>query len=369
VDDLQRIPVTMRSELRDAKPEELLATRSDRATLVAHRTSGSTGHPLTILRTRLEERLLHAFRLRVMLHYGMRWRDVRASLRNFSGAERGWWVRVGLLPQFTFNVFDGPDSLRSRLLALRPQVVEGYTTTLAEVADRMSDADRKSFRPRFVLAGGEPVTLPRRRRIESGFGARVYDGYGSEECNLIAAECPETGLLHLCEASVLVEVMREGRRARAGETGNIVVTSLHSYAMPFLRISLNDTARAGPAPCPCGAPFGTIADLSGRGTERFLLPGGRVIHSYVLADALVTSCRWIRQYQLVQETQDRIRLKVVPEPGIGDVQELLAGWLCDAREQCGSEVSIIIERSEELPLGPGGKFQPMVSHVKPQDLI
>jgi phenylacetate-CoA ligase len=369
LDDLERIPVTLRSELPDAKPEGLLAGQYDRGDLVTRRTSGSTGHPMSIMRTRAEERLLHAFRLQVMLRYGMHWRDTRASLRNFNGAERAWWVRMGLLRQFTFSVYDGPDALHARLLRLRPQVVEGYTTTLAQVAGRMSEADRSSFRPRFVLAGGEPVPGYKRNSIESGFGARVYDVYGSEECNLIAAECSKTGLLHLCEASVLVEVLREGRRVREGETGIVVVTPLHSYAMPFLRLSLNDTARAGPTPCPCGAPFGTIMNVSGRRVVQFRFPDGRVIHAYSLMDRLVAECPWLRQYQLVQETRDRIRLKVVPEEGAGDVQELLAAWLRGALELCGSGVSIVVERFQDLPLGSGGKFQPAVSLVPEQDPI
>jgi phenylacetate-coenzyme A ligase PaaK-like adenylate-forming protein len=67
------------------------------------------------------------------------------------------------------------------------------------------------------MAGGEPVIPQRRRRIQNGFGARVYNVCGSGECNLIAAECPQNGLLHLCDASVFVEVIRDGRQVQEGK--------------------------------------------------------------------------------------------------------------------------------------------------------
>jgi len=69
----------------------------------------------------------------------------------------------------------------------------------------------------------------------------------------------------------------------------------------------------------------------------------------------------------VQETQDRLRLKVVPEAGTGDVRDLLAGWLRETRELCGGGVNIVVERLEDLPLGPGGKFQPAVSLLTTPD--
>jgi phenylacetate-CoA ligase len=364
IEDLRRIPVVRRSELSAASPEDLLADGVDGARLVTRLTSGTTGHPLAVRRTQLEERLLQAFRLRVLFGYGLRWPDRRAALRLANSIERSWWARLGLLRQQTCSVYDGPESLKAWLLGLQPDVLEGYATTVAAVADLLTAEDRGRLRLKFIAAGAEPLTPGRRRRISAGFGARVYDLYGSEEFNLIAAECPQSGLLHFCEGSVLVEVLRDGRPVEAGEEGEAVITALHSYAMPMLRIALGDKVRKGPALCPCGAPFGTLEGVDGREEPPFPLPDGRILWPYLLVIPLLEHWPWVRQYQLVQERLDLLRLKVAPADGVTDVGARLEGWSRYAQEQCGDQVRIVIEHVFEIPLGAGGKFQSMVSHVQ-----
>jgi phenylacetate-CoA ligase len=243
-------------------------------------------------------------------------------------------------------------------------VLEGYAASTAAVADLMTEDDRKRLRLKFVAAGAEAVTPDRRRRIEEGFGARVFECYGSAEFNLIASECPQSGLLHICEGNVLVEVLQDGRPVQPGEEGDAVITALHSYAMPLIRVSLGDRVRTGPPTCPCGAPFGTLVRVEGREDPMFPLPGGGVLPSYFLRLPLVERWPWVRQYQLVQERLDLLRLKVVAVDGVTDVAVHLEDWLRFSREQCGSEVQIVIEQVSEIPLGPGGKFQQLISMVE-----
>jgi hypothetical protein len=61
----------------------------------------------------------------------------------------------------------------------------------------------------------------------------------------------------------------------------------------------------------------------------------------------------IRQYQLVQEALDRVRLLVVPAPGFEEgrqkrLQEDLSGLL-------GSDVSVVVERVTAIPCEGSGK--------------
>jgi phenylacetate-CoA ligase len=357
LEDLARIPVTERSAMNTAPPEDLLAAGTHPDELLLRRTSGSSGKPLSIWRTWFEDRLLHAFRLRVMFAYGMRWDDRRAHICCIDASERAWWVRLGLLEQHSLSALDGPDVLRARLLRLKPTVIEGYTQTLAATADRMSDEDRNSLKPRFVVAGAEPVRPDLRRRIAEGFGARVYDAYGSEEFNLIAAECPKAGVLHVSEASVLVEILREGRPAQPGETGELIGTALHSFAMPFLRFRLADSVRQGPVECPCGAGCATIAEVRGREYDMLQLPGGRSLHPYSLLNPLLDTAPWIRQFQLVQDELEEVRLKVVAPPGVTNAEEKLGEWLLLAHDRCGALVRILVEQVTEIPGDPSGKIK------------
>jgi phenylacetate-coenzyme A ligase PaaK-like adenylate-forming protein len=350
IQDLAHLPAVDKSDLRAAPPPDLLADDVDATTLLLYPTSGVTGRPLTICRTPWEDRLLHAFRLSAMRGYGMRWRDRRVSIRTFNAREDSWWTKLGFLEQHTFSAFDGPDALRARLLDMRPDLLEGLTTTLVAIAERLTASDRQSFRPRFITAGAEPVTPDRRRRIAEGFAARVYDVYGATEFNLIAAECPRTGLLHLTEGSLIAEVL----------AGEIVITSLHSYAMPMLRLRLGDRVRQGPVPCPCGAPFATLEAIEGRVHEMFQLPDGRSLHSYVLIARLLLDAPWVRHFQFIQERPDLVRLRVVAPAEVPDPVARLGEWVRFSEEACGGQVRILVEQTAEIPLEANGKFRPVV---------
>ena len=152
----------------------------------------------------------------------------------------------------------------------------------------------------------------------------VYETYGCHEINLVAWECKETGDLHLCDDLAIVEVLCEGRPARPGESGDVVVTNLHAYASPYLRYELGDRAVAGDPVCRCGAPFATIRSVQGRTMDALLLADGRVMHHWELIPMTFWDMPWHRQYQLVQESRDRFVLRLVAdgEPPAGDLEHL-----------------------------------------------
>src|SRR5262249_56212786 len=89
-----------------------------------------------------------------------------------------------------------------------------------------------------------------RRLIEEVFGCPVTNRYGCEEVSLIACECERHDGLHVNAEGVYVEVLVEGRPARPGEAGSVVVTDLTNRAMPLLRSPVGHLAvpsgRSGP---------------------------------------------------------------------------------------------------------------------------
>jgi phenylacetate-CoA ligase len=62
---------------------------------------------------------------------------------------------------------------------------------------------------------------------------------------------------------VVLEVLAAGGPAAVGEAGGAPLTGLHGFAMPFVRYLVGDIVVRGPVPCPCGAPFSTIAAIEG----------------------------------------------------------------------------------------------------------
>jgi phenylacetate-CoA ligase len=361
--DLPRIPLTSRGDLQILSARDVVARRFGAKKLAVHRTSGSSGQPLSVRRTWFEEWLLQAYRLQILFHLGLRVTDRRVAVVYLANGKPVRRVRAGLLRYEEIDCFSPPAVLLARLRELRPDVLRGYPATLSWLVGHLTDADRERIRPKLVVTDSEMMTADMRTRIREGFGARVFDFYDSHEFNMIAWECAPGGSYHVSDASVLVEVMRDGRAAEPGEEGELVATALHSFAMPFIRYRLGDLVTRGPSGCACGAPNSTLGEIQGRTFDRFELPNGRSIHPYSLATTLVRSASWLRQFQIVQERSDRIRLKLVPM----ERSHPPADWESEMRrifaERLGDGVRIEMEWVDRIPNESNGKFRPYCSLV------
>jgi len=202
-----------------------------------------------------------------------------------------------------------------------------------------------------------------RQQISAAFSAPVFDLYGTHEFNLIAWECQETGEFHVCDDSLITEVLKNGCPVAIGERGEVVGTNLHSFAMPFIRYRLGDLVTRGAETCRCGQPFSTIRGIQGRMLDYFPLPDGRLLHPYEIVLLLLhDAASWIGQYQLTQEREDRLVLRVVPSATptaqqLAFLKEPVAALL-------GEGVEFEVMLVPQLQLEPNGKFRVSRSLVK-----
>jgi phenylacetate-CoA ligase len=151
---------------------------------------------------------------------------------------------------------------------------------------------------------------------------------------------------------VILEVLRDGQTVGPGEEGEVVVTNLHAYAMPFIRYRLADMVTRGSDQCSCGRPFSTIRAIQGRMVDTFLLPDGRSLHPYRILEQLVTAGdTWIRQYQLLQDRPDRIVLQVVPaQPPTPELHDRITRSVMPL---LGSGVEFQVRVVDVIPLSRG----------------
>jgi phenylacetate-CoA ligase len=366
--DLPQIPLTSRNDLQDLPAKEIVAQGVDPGSLVAHRTSGSSGMPLTIRRDWLEERLLLAYRLRTQLSQGRRWREpagvityIHASDSRPQGGppKKIFYERLGILPRERIDCLLPADQILARLRDIKPGLLAGTPSVLSWLTGELSELDRKRIRPRLIFTGGETVTDAMRGQISDAFQAPVLDSYGSHEFVNIASECPRTGGYHISDQTLVVEVLRDGKPVGPGEEGELVGTALHSYAMPFVRYRLGDLVILGPSPCPCGAPFSTLLAMQGRTLERIRVPDGRSIHPYAVISPLVESVPWVRRFQIVQNRFDHFQIKLIPTSDLR--QEEVAKMRDTVQAKLGSGAQVDVEVVDQISPGKTGKFYPYVS--------
>ena len=372
--DLGRISLTSKHDLQVQPANDTLAAGRKPEGLIARWTEGSTGAPFTIRRTLFEELLLNTFRLRAFHWGGMKLRDrrlfVAAAPDDSTSLDqtRSWLLgllnRVGFLPHRVVDAWTSPAELGEILRRYEPDIVGGYPSSLAKLTEYLSQHDAELKPPRYVGSGGETLTPDLRQQIEEGLRARVYDSYGANEINLIAYECPQTGEMHVMDDTVIIEVLNGGRPVAEGERGEVVVTALHSFAMPFIRYRLEDSVIKGKDACGCGKPFSTIRSILGRTSEYFPLPDGREIHAYELMNEVWDESwvrNWVRRVQIIQERRDRVVVRLVladelAETRLPALKEKLQGVT-------GSDVEVVIVLQSEIPSAPAGKSRAYISLV------
>jgi phenylacetate-CoA ligase len=243
-----------------------------------------------------------------------------------------------------------------------PEYVLTYPNNLMALLRHFSRLGERVPRLREVRTIGETVTPELRAACRAVWDVPIVDAYSSNELGYLALQCPESGLYHVMAESVMVEILRaDGTPCAPGETGRVVVTSLHNFAMPLLRYELNDYAEAG-GPCSCGRGLPTIARILGRSRNMLRLPGGGERWPLVGFDRY-REIAPIRQYQLVQRTLEEIEARFVTDrPLTREEEERLASVI---QSSLGHAFRVSFTYLEGgIPRGPGGKFEEFVSWVE-----
>lgn len=321
-EDIVRLPVTSRRDLQAFGEDNLRAQGLAPRSLSRHCTSGSTGEPLRVWRTRSEELLLAAFRLRALRQFGVRPGERLASVQFLPEGARpvrrpGPFVRR-VWPHFEIHCQLEIEAILAVLREVRPAVLAGLPPVLDRICEALGPDGDPRLRPRLVISGAEVLTPAVRERLEGRFAAPVFDRYGAVECRLIAASCPRfPSRYHVCGDAVLVEVLKDGRPAQPGEEGEVLVTALHSYAMPFIRYRVGDLVRLEAASCPCGSPYAALAAVRGRLLDRLIRADGSEVHIPVVIHAVPEAAPWIRRFRVVQREAGRVVIEVMSgdDPG------------------------------------------------------
>mgnify|MGYP001547689693 FL=1 len=369
--DMPLLPAVTKTHFRATPEEDRVASGLRPELLISAASSGSSGRPFMIRRTWLEQNVLHLLRIRDQRAYGIARGDRTLNILNPKQrhARDNKWLGTTLkaLKLHTdsrrVSIHRTPAQIAEEVRACQPVMLSGYPNMLSRVGDALQRGPGVPPSVRIALTGAETLTPELRSRIEGRLGVPVRDQYGSNECNLMAWECPLGGPLHVCDDSVLLEIVApDGSPVAPGERGEVLVTALHSFAMPLIRFRIGDLAELGSGLCDCGAPFSTIRGVRGRMLDMFPLPDGRVIHAYYLTESLIMDDPdWIECFQITQERVDRITMQIVARytPTASRIEAIYAQGRALLGEGVEFELSIV----DDIPSDPSGKFRPARSLV------
>jgi len=196
-------------------------------------------------------------------------------------------------------------------------------------------------RPGGVQATQETLTKTCRRDLEEAFDTKVFRSYGSTEFDGVGFECQEQTGLHMAEDFALAEVLKDGEAVGPGETGELVMTSLHNEIMPLIRYRTGDIVQvAEEERCGCGSSLMKLSAIHGRAEDGLVTEGGDSVLSLQVADYLESELG-LRDFQLVQLAPGEVVFRCAK--GDSGNSELLARVETHLESLLGLKVKLKVE--------------------------
>jgi phenylacetate-CoA ligase len=243
----------------------------------------------------------------------------------------------------------------------KPDNIVAYANPLYFLAQAFERQGLIPFSPKSIVVGAEKLHDFQREVIERVFAAPVFETYGCREFTLIGGECDRHNGFHLTAENLVVEVVNDdGNPTPDGEEGNVVITDLTNYGMPFIRYVIGDRAIAGFGECSCGRGLPLLRRVVGRKLDVIDTPSGRKIPGEFFPH-LLKEFPAVRRFQVVQEN---IRgVKILVEPGNGLDSDVRNEVVEAVRATVGDDLHIELVLVDAIGLTGAGKLNVVVNRI------
>ncbi len=360
-DLLANWPVLSKQTVREHAAAFLADDRRPRSMLSEH-TSGTTGSPMQLWWSRDAVRRWYAlFEARCRRWYGVR-RSTRWAILGgqlvapVTQRRPPFWVWNAGLNQLYMSVYHlAPDLTPYYIEALARygvRYVVGYTSALEALARAISSGTALQGSLRVAITNAEPVLSHQRAAISAGLGCAVRETYGMAEAVAAASEC-EAGQLHLWPEAGWLEVLGSSR----GDAGDLICTGFINQDMLLVRYQVGDRAalHQETAACACGRTLPRLAYVEGRTDDVLYTRDGRPVGRL---DPIFKTAVPIQEAQIVQETLDRVRVRLVPS---ATYRAAHGRAIADELRMRMGAVEVVLEEVAAIPRTANGKFQAVIS--------
>lgn len=370
VSDVKNIPILTKDIIR--KHKDNLIAKNYKNNLIKSFTSGSTGEPLNYYRNKEYIEMGKAGLWRYLLLNGWKHGDKIAYF--WGGTEKYYsknatylFVRSLFNRLFQFDPFRSSEGELHEWVhlfkKLKPKVIFGYASTIYQFAFFLQQNNLKVPPLIGVFSTAEKLYPHYRKIIAESFNCKVFDMYGSSEILNIAFECKQ-GNMHINSDYVIIEegesdFYLDGDK----DSREFVLTSLHNYAMPFLRYINGDCGRLSKKRCTCGINF-PLLDLNiARSCDIFTIPCGKQVHSQYLTKLLI-GLEGIKNFQFIQKKVDIIELLVVKSSDFGkDTLNGLKRAEHQLKKFSNNALKLNIKYVTEIPKTRLGKHRHCISEL------
>ena len=328
LEDVNKLPVTVKNDLRDNYPFDLCAVPMNEVIRV-HASSGTTGKPITGPYTLEDLNQWSECMARNLWAAGVRPEDILQNTYGYGLFTGGLGFHQGatligctIVPtssgQTERQILIMQD-FRSNVLCCTPS----YALTIAERGKEMK-VNFKDLPLRVGIFGAEPWTKGIRQEIEDRLCIKAQEAYGlTELCGPgVSYDCEVQDGLHINEDHFLAEIVDPLTLdpVPMGEKGELILTSLQRRAMPMIRYRTKDITRLRREPCACGRTLVKMDKIFGRTDDMLVISGVNIFPSQI--ESLLLDIEEVEpQYVLIVRKKgylDQLIIRVEGKPEVYD---------------------------------------------------
>jgi phenylacetate-CoA ligase len=366
LEDLARLPFTVKSDLRDTYPFGLFASPMEEIVRL-HASSGTTGKPIVVAYTQADVAVWTEVMVRTFAACGLHRGDVIQNAYGYGLFTGGLGAHYGAEALGATVIPISGGNTERQLMVMQDFGVTALCCTpsyFLHLVERARELKVDFSKLRVGVFGAEPWSEAMRERIQAESGIRAYDIYGLSEIigPGVGIECPRQQGLHLFEDHFYPEIIDTvtGEPVPDGVEGELVLTTLSKQAMPMIRYRTRDVTALVPEPCACGRTVRRIRRIGRRSDDMFIIRGVNVFPSQV-ETALLRVEGTLPHYHIVltrEQGLDQMEVKVEVTPELfSDKIRALEGLrrkLSDAIEHVlGLRVAVTLVEPRSLARSEG----------------
>jgi phenylacetate-CoA ligase len=368
VEDIVKLPFTVKTDLRDTYPFGLFASPMQEVVRL-HASSGTTGKPIVVAYTQQDLDVWTSVMVRCLASCGITHGDIVQNAYGYGLFTGGLGAHYGAEALGATVIPVSGGNTDRQIMVMKDFKVTAICCTptyFLHLLDRAAElgVDVRELPLRAGVFGAEPWTESMRRHIESAGGIRAFDIYGLSEIigPGVAVECHEQDGLHLFEDHFYPEVVdpETGEPLADGCEGELVITTLSKRAMPMIRYRTRDITSLVSEPCPCGRTLRRMRRIGRRSDDMIILRGINVFPSQI-ETALLAVEGTLPHYQIVLTRvkgldQMEVLVEVTPEvfsDQIGALEKLHDKLLHALDHTLGLRVSVRLVRPQTIERSEG----------------
>ena len=317
IDDITKLPFTVKQDLRDNYPYGLFAVGRDKLKRI-HASSGTTGKQTVVGYTEGDID---------------RWSQGAARALVAAGGKKDDYVHIS----YGYGLFTGGLGLHygtEKLGATAIPVSSGNTNRQVQILqDFQSDIicctpsyamfigetlkemniDPKTLPLRAGIFGAEAWSENMRKEIEKVLDIKAYDIYGLSEIAGpgVAYECEEQTGMHICEDYFYPEIVDPDTLEPLpdGTYGELVFTCIGKEALPLIRYRTRDITALTREKCSCGRTLVKMLKPRGRSDDMLIIRGVNVFPAQV--EHVILSLGMEPNYQIIVDRVNNLDIMKV----------------------------------------------------------